>query len=102
MFTIGTNCGLRISNILSLNVKDACNKTGIDVKIGTHSLRKIFGYRHYKQFKDIAMLQKILIQNKDYYLERRLDMLNKLHLVTNASQNIIDDLNKEFGIINNG
>ncbi|TAA65580.1 site-specific integrase, partial [Planomicrobium okeanokoites] len=28
--------------------------------IGTHTLRKTFGYWHYKQFKDIAELQNIL------------------------------------------
>ncbi|MBO8430908.1 site-specific integrase, partial [Spirochaetes bacterium] len=29
------------------------------VNIGTHSMRKSFGYHHYKQFKDVAMLQMI-------------------------------------------
>ena len=28
-------------------------------EIGTHSLRKTFGHHHYKQYKDIALLQKI-------------------------------------------
>lgn len=122
MFTLGTNCGLRISDILNLDVKDvrdknyisiiekktgkskrfpinsklmpmfdkftkgrntneplflsvfnnrmertqcyriindACKIAGIDCKIGTHTLRKTFGYHHYKKYKDIAMLQKI-------------------------------------------
>ena len=122
LFNIGTNCGLRISDILSLNVgdvrnkayiqivekktgkfkkfpinaklkplidefvkgrrdkeplflshwkhrldrstayymiKDACKRAGLEEKIGTHSLRKTFGYHHYKQFKDIVILQKI-------------------------------------------
>lgn len=121
-FTIGTNCGLRISDILALNVgdvrgknyiqiiekktgkfkkfpinaklkpmleeftkgrksdeplfmtifknrlfrvaayniiKDACQKAHIEAHIGTHTLRKTFGYHHYKKFKDVAMLQKI-------------------------------------------
>lgn len=122
MFTIGTNCGLRISDILNLNVGDvkgkshiqikeqktgkfkkflineklkpmlaaftknrnndeplflstwnrrldrvrayyiihnACVEAGIDYKVGTHTLRKTFGYHHYQKFKDVAMLQKI-------------------------------------------
>lgn len=122
MFTIGTNCGLRISDILALNVGDvrgktyiriveqktgkfkqfplnsklkpmiddftkdkddddplfmtifknrmervaayyiiraACEKAGIEVKTGTHTMRKTFGYHHYQKFKDVAMLQKI-------------------------------------------
>lgn len=28
--------------------------------IGTHTMRKTFGYWHYKQFRDVAELQKIL------------------------------------------
>ena len=122
LFTIGTNCGLRISDILNLNVGDvrkkdyidifekktgkhkrfpinaklkpmfekftqdrnrdeplflsvfdnrmertqcyriinaACREAGIDYKIGTHTLRKTFGYHHYQKFKDIVVLQKI-------------------------------------------
>ena len=122
IFTIGTNSGLRISDILNLNVgnvrnkthiniiekktnkpkrfpinsklkpmlenftrnrkndeplfvsifgnrmertqcyriiNNACKSAGIDYKVGTHTLRKTFGYHHYQQFKDIAVLQKI-------------------------------------------
>ena len=122
LFVLGTNSGLRVSDILNLNVSDVRNKThieikeqktgkfkkfpindklkkliqefikdkeddeplflsqkqkrldrsqayrmlneacravGITVNIGTHSMRKSFGYHHYKQFKDIAMLQMI-------------------------------------------
>lgn len=40
-------------------LNDACRNVGIDVNIGTHTMRKTFGYHHYKQFKDVAMLQKI-------------------------------------------
>ena len=28
--------------------------------IGTHTMRKSFGYHHYQQFKDVALLQAIL------------------------------------------
>ncbi len=122
LFVIGTNCGLRISDILKLNVSDVRNKTHIQItekktgkfkkfpinsklkpmlekftkgrrsdeplflsrwehrldrvsayyiirnacekaklqeKIGTHSMRKTFGYHHYQQFKDVVILQKI-------------------------------------------
>lgn len=122
IFAIGINCGLRISDILNLNVSDvknksyiivrekktgkyrkiplntklrdmvgkyienlnsdeplfkskynnrlertyiykvlneACKKINLECNIGTHTLRKTFGYHHYKKFKDIAMLQKI-------------------------------------------
>lgn len=122
LLTIGTNCGLRISDIVALNVGDVRNKSHIQIiekktgkfkkfpinaklkpmfeeytkgkmseealfqsrfhnrmdrftayriikaackaakleeKVGTHTLRKTFGYHHYKKFKDVAMLQKI-------------------------------------------
>ena len=122
IFTIGTNCGLRISDIVALNVGDvrdkthikitekktgkfkkfpintklkpmldeytkgrdlndalfktvfnnrvdrfsayriikrACKIAGLEEKVGTHTMRKTFGYHHYKKFKDVAMLQKI-------------------------------------------
>ena len=122
IFTIGINCGLRISDILALNVSDvkdktyirineqktgklkkfpinsklqpmiaeytknmefdeplfttifgnrmervgayimfkkACRQAGLSEHIGTHTMRKTFGYHHYKKFKDVAMLQKI-------------------------------------------
>lgn len=122
LFVLGTNCGLRISDILSLNVGDvrnkthiqivekktgkfkkfpinakllpmieefikgrknveplflshwnhrldrvtayylirnACEKAGLQERIGTHSMRKTFGYHHYQQFKDVVILQKI-------------------------------------------
>ena len=122
LFTLGINCGLRISDILALNVNDvknkdyiqivekktgklkkfpvnsklkpmfknytknrdageplfetvfrnrlervsayyiirnACEQAGIEIKAGTHTMRKTFGYHHYKKFRDVAMLQKI-------------------------------------------
>lgn len=121
-FVIGTNCGLRISDIVALNVADVLNKrylqitekktkkfkkipinskissllkiylknkkseeplftscfgnrlnrfsayriikkaceiAGLEECVGTHTLRKTFGYHHYQKFKDIALLQKI-------------------------------------------
>lgn len=40
-------------------LNEACVAVGIDANIGTHTMRKTFGYHHYKQFKDVAMLQMI-------------------------------------------
>lgn len=37
---------------------DVAKQIGIE-SIGTHTMRKTFGYWHYKQFKDIVVLQKI-------------------------------------------
>lgn len=41
-------------------INKACKKAGINERIGTHTLRKTFGYHHYKKFKDVALLQNIL------------------------------------------
>ncbi len=41
-------------------LKDACKELGISANIGTHSMRKSFGYHFYKKYNDIALLQKIL------------------------------------------
>ena len=43
-------------------------------------------------------LDKVILQGRDPWKERRLDMLESLNLVNNASQNIINEFNKEFGI----
>ena len=40
-------------------IKQACAFVNLEANIGTHTLRKTFGYHHYRKFKDIAMLQKI-------------------------------------------
>ena len=40
-------------------IVNAGERVGIKY-IGTHTMRKTFGYHHYKKFKDIAILQEIL------------------------------------------
>ncbi|MDR1168411.1 MAG: site-specific integrase [Heliobacteriaceae bacterium] len=40
-------------------INRACRTAGITCRVGTHTLRKTFGYHHYRQFKDVAILQKI-------------------------------------------
>jgi len=39
-------------------IKRAGNKLGLK-EIGTHTMRKSFGYFHYRQFNDVAILQNI-------------------------------------------
>ena len=41
-------------------INEACKKCGIQDNIGTHTLRKTFGYHHYQQFHDVAILQYLL------------------------------------------
>ena len=38
---------------------NACKELNINANVGTHTMRKTFGYHHYKQFHDIALLQTI-------------------------------------------
>ena len=40
-------------------IKEACIRAGIAEHVGTHTLRKTFGYHHYQKFKDPIILQKI-------------------------------------------
>ncbi|MBH0158661.1 site-specific integrase [Fictibacillus sp. 5RED26] len=40
-------------------INDAAREVGIKDAIGTHTLRKTFGYHFYQKTKDVAMLQKI-------------------------------------------
>ena len=42
-----------------LIINSACKEAGIKYKVGTHTLRKTFGYHHYQKFKDVVILQKI-------------------------------------------
>ena len=37
----------------------ATQAVGVKERIGTHTLRKSFGYHHYKKYNDIVLLQKI-------------------------------------------
>jgi len=41
-------------------INKACQKCGIQDNIGTHTLRKTFGYHHYQNFHDVAILQYLL------------------------------------------
>ena len=40
-------------------IVQACNELNIEANVGTHTMRKTFGYHHYKQFHDIGLLQTI-------------------------------------------
>lgn len=40
-------------------LNDTCKNLDINLNVGTHTMRKTFGYHNYKQFNDVALLQKI-------------------------------------------
>jgi len=55
-----TAVGNRMNRILAyMIINDVCNVAGLNIQAGTHTMRKTFGYHHYKKFKDVAMLQMI-------------------------------------------
>ena len=47
-------------NMAYMIINNACRKCGIEDNIGTHTLRKTFGYHHYQSFHDVAILQYLL------------------------------------------
>lgn len=44
-------------------VRETCEMFGLE-HIGCHTLRKTFGYHHYQQYKNVALLQKIFNHSK--------------------------------------
>jgi len=55
-----TKYGNRMDRITAYRIiNNACKSIGLDINIGTHTLRKTFGYHFYKKYKDVAMLQKV-------------------------------------------
>ena len=58
LFVGKKHCRLDRSQVYRF-INDVCLKLGIKVNVGTHTMRKSFGYHHYKKFNDVALLQKI-------------------------------------------
>lgn len=50
-----------ISRVIAyMIINQACKKAQITDNVGTHTLRKTFGYHHYQTFHDVAILQYLL------------------------------------------
>lgn len=47
-------------------LQTTAKEIGYEGRMGTHSLRKTFGFRHYQQYKDVAELQIIFNHNNQY------------------------------------
>ena len=67
---------------------NACYKAGINTKIGTHTLRKTFGYHFYQEKRDIALLQSILNHSAPSVTLRYIGI----------NQDIIDENLKNFAL----
>ena len=46
-------------SIIYRAINEACHNVGLQGQFGTHTMRKTFGYHHYKQNNDVVLLQKI-------------------------------------------
>lgn len=58
LFVGKKHCRLDRSQVYRF-INDVCEDLNISVNVGTHTMRKSFGYHHYKQNNDVALLQKI-------------------------------------------
>lgn len=58
-------------------LNDVANKVGIKSEIGTHTLRKTFGYHFYQQTKDVAMLQVIFNHRSQLDTLRYIDIVQE-------------------------
>jgi len=58
LFVGKKHCRLDRSQVYRF-LNNTCLFLGITVNVGTHTMRKTFGYHHYKKFNDVALLQKI-------------------------------------------
>ena len=59
LFVGKKHCRLDRSQVYRF-INEACRNLGLKINVGTHTMRKSFGYHFYKQFNDLALLQKIL------------------------------------------
>lgn len=59
LFVGKKHCRLNQSQVYRF-LNDACKNLGITVNVGTHTMRKSFGYFFYQKYNDVALLQKIL------------------------------------------
>ena len=70
-------------------IKQACDVLEISANVGTHTMRKTFGYHHYKQFHDIALLQTIFNHSSPEVTKRYIgitqDEVNKSYLSLNLA-----------------
>lgn len=60
IFKSRQGCNKPITRVQAYRIiNNAVRKSGVADQVGTHTLRKTFGYHHYQLYKDIAVLQDI-------------------------------------------
>ena len=80
--------GLKLDRIIVYKtIVQACKDLNINANVGTHTMRKTFGYHHYKQFHDIALLQTIFNHYSPVVTKRYIgitqDEINESYLCLN-------------------
>ena len=70
----------------------ACEDLGIEGNFGTHTMRKTFGYHHYRQFKDPVLLQKIFNHSSPLITLRYIGI--EQEDINNSYQNFVYDYDK--------
>lgn len=72
-------------------INDAVEALEIDANVGTHTLRKTFGYHFYKKTKNVVMLQKIFNHTSPdvtlRYIGIQQDEINKAYLTFTLDKN---------------
>lgn len=88
-------CGARLDRTQVYRfINQACESLKIAANVGTHTMRKTFGYHHYKQFKDIALLQAIFNHSSPDVTKRYIgitqDEVNNSYLTLNFGSSTED------------
>lgn len=86
------------SNVYRFIVR-ACKELGIEANVGTHTMRKTFGYHAYKQFKDVMVLQYIFNHSSPEVTKRYIgitqDEMDNVYLNLNLEEEYGKDLSLE-------
>jgi len=68
-------------------INEAAQALGIDANVGTHTMRKTFGYHHFRQFNNITLLQTIFNHTSPDVTKRYIgitqDEINESYLALN-------------------
>ena len=88
-YIIYSNKGGHINRKQAYKVlNDAAKKCGITERIGTHSMRKTFGYHYYQKYKDITELQYIFNHSSPSVTMRYIGL----------TQDVIEDRMRDFNL----
>ncbi len=85
-------CGCRLDRSQVYRfINRACEECGVTVNVGTHTMRKTFGYHHYKQFHDIALLQTIFNHSSPTVTKRYIGITQDEINISYISLNLFED-----------